>query len=46
MICVFIIGKHKQNTAMGFKNFYQYESYNYNIDMDYDVDDTIFTGYF
>ena len=44
MIADFIVGEHKQTTAMRFKNTEHYEAQINSIDMDYNADDTIFTG--
>ena len=45
MIGDIIIGEHKQTTAMRFRNIERYESYFSNIDMGYDADDCIVTGF-
>ena len=39
------IQEHKQTLAKRFQNFEQYESVINTFHMDYDADDTIFTGY-
>ena len=46
MIGDFFIEEHKQTTAIRFKNNEHFESYIFNIDMDYYAVDTILTGFF
>ena len=45
MLGVIAKGEHKQSTGMRFENNEHYEPYFLNIDLDYDADDILFTGF-